>query len=175
MEEIIKVPLDRIKAFIGENGETKKMLEEKCNLKLQINDDGELHLIGETADIYFSKNVILAIARGFSPPVALKMLDHTFDFHIYHLKEYGASENDIKRLQGRIIGENGKMKLEMEEAGDCYISVYGNTVTIIGKADAMRYVKEAIEMLLAGSMHTSVFRYLNGVKRKLFEERLRGS
>ena len=174
MEEVVKIPADRVAILIGERGKTKEMLEQKCNVKLTVGDEGEVHLIGETADIYFSKDVVLAIGRGFEPEMALKILNDQH-LYIYHLKEYFHSENAITRIKGRIIGEAGKTKKEIEDAADCRISVYGNTVAIIAKADSMEYAKQAIEKLLAGAMHLSVYKYLAGVRRKLFEERLRSA
>ncbi|MFH1222285.1 MAG: KH domain-containing protein [Candidatus Micrarchaeota archaeon] len=173
MEEVVKIPADRVAVLLGEKGKTKELLEQKCNIKLTVGEEGEVHLIGETADIYFSKDVVLAIGRGFDPDTALRILNDQ-QLYIYHLKEYFHSENAITRIKGRIIGEGGKTKTEIEDAADCRISVYGNTVAIIAKADSMEYAKQAIEKLINGAMHLSVYKYLTVVRRKLFEERLRG-
>ncbi|MEM4359540.1 MAG: KH domain-containing protein [Candidatus Bilamarchaeaceae archaeon] len=174
MEEIIKIPGERVKVLIGDNESTKKMLEKKCNIRIDATPDGEVTLRGDTADVYFSKSVITAIGRGFDPNTAIKLLEADYQLHIFYLKEYLSSENAIKRIKGRVIGEKGRTKAEIESATDSSISVYGNTIAIIGKADSIDYAKEAIERLIRGATHTGVYRYLADVRRRLFEERLRG-
>jgi len=174
MEEIVRIPAERVKILIGENGKTKEMLQKKCNIQLEIDNEGEVRISGETQEVYFSKNIIFAIGRGFNPRIAVKLLEPDYTFYIVALKEYLSNENAIKRVKGRIIGEDGRMKKEIEAIADCRISVYGNTVAIIGKIDAIEYAKEALEKIIRGAKHASVYRYLANVRRRLFEERLRG-
>ena len=174
MEEIVRIPADRVKVLIGEKGKTKEMLEKKCNIKLEIDSEGEVRMEGETHDIYFSKDIVIAIGRGFNPKIAVKLLQPDYMFYLLPLKDYLSNENAIKRIKGRIIGENGRMKKEIEAVADCRISVYGNTVAIIGKTDGIEYAREAIEKIVHGAKHASVYRYLADVKKRLFEERLRG-
>ncbi len=174
MEEIVRIPADRVKVLIGEEGRTKSMLEKRCSIELSIEDDGEVRITGETQDVYFSKDIIIAIGRGFNPKVAIKLLEPDYAFYIMSLKEHLHSDNAIKRIKGRIIGENGRMKKEIEAVADCRISVYGNTVAIIGRIDGIEYAKEAIEKIIRGAKHASVYKYLANAKRRLFEERLRG-
>jgi ribosomal RNA assembly protein len=173
MEEIIKIPAERMKVIIGERGETKRMLEEKCNIRIEIIGDEEIQASGETADVYFSKNIIIAIGRGFNPDIAIRLLKQDYQFELLHLKEYLPTENAIKRIKGRVIGEKGKTRIEIEDATDAKISVYGNTIGIIAKTDGMEYAKEAIEKLIHGANHAGVYRYLAGVRKRLFEERLK--
>jgi len=172
MEEIVKIPLERV--GILKNEKTKKMLENKCGIRIKVDDEGAVHVAGEPADVYFSKNVIAAIGRGFEPKDALLIVEKDYGLYIYHLKDEFGSENSIKRVKGRVIGEKGKTKREIEEATESKISVYGNTIAVLAKPDAMEYARTAIEKILHGAMHSSVYRYLADAKRKLFEERLRG-
>ena len=174
MEEVIRIPSERIKVLIGEKGETKKMLEKKCKVKLDVSSEGEVQLTGESAELYFAKDVIIAIGRGFNPRMAIKILGHDYQFYLLHLRDYLKSDNAIKRIKGRIIGEKGAMKKEIENAADCRLSVYGNTVGIIAKTDSVEYAREAVEKLIRGSKHASVYRYLGSVRRRLMEDRLRG-
>lgn len=174
MEEIVRIPAERVKVLIGEKGKTKEMLEKKCSIKLEIDNEGEVKISGETHDVYFSKDIIIAIGRGFNPRVAIKLLEPDYMFYLLSLKEYLSNENAIKRIKGRIIGENGRMKTEIESVADCRVSVYGNTVAIISKTDSIEYAKEAVEKIIHGAKHASVYRYLADVRKRLFEERLRG-
>jgi ribosomal RNA assembly protein len=172
MEEIVKIPAERIRILKDEKN--KKMIEKKCNIKIAFEEEEGVRLEGEPQDIYFAKNVILAIGRGFEPKDALLVIDKDYELYIYHLKEEFKSENSIKRVKGRVIGKKGKTKKEIEDATESRISVYGNTIAILAKPDAMEYARTAVEKLLHGAMHSSVYRYLSEARRKIFEERLRG-
>ncbi|NYZ77412.1 RNA-processing protein [Candidatus Micrarchaeota archaeon] len=173
MEEIVRIPAERVRALMGPGSGTKELIEKKCNVKLSMSTEGEVVINGESADVFFSKDIIIAIGRGFEPSVALKLTKEDYHFHLIHLKEYLSSEKAITRIKGRIIGENGKMKEEMESATESDISIYGNTVAIISKMDSMEYAKEAIELLISGANHSTVYAYLARARRKIFDERLR--
>ena len=171
--EIIKIPADRVSNLVGNNGETKRTIETKCNIKLNIASDGEVEIDGETADIFFAKDVVKAIGRGFPAHEALKILAEDFHFFLIDLDEHVKSDKAIIRIKGRIIGENGTMKTEIEAATDSYLSVYGDTVGIISKIDSMEYAKEAVFMLIEGAQHASVFAYLAKAKQQILGARLR--
>jgi ribosomal RNA assembly protein len=172
--EVIRIPAERVKALVGKNGKTKEEIEEKAKVTLTISEEGEVELNGETADIFFAKDIVKAIGRGFEPKVALKLLKDGYNFYLINLKEQLGSENTIKRVKGRVIGEEGKVKEEIESATESYISVFGNTIGIISKYDSMEYAKEAIYKLIDGSPHTVVFNFLATVRKQLISERLRG-
>ncbi|HID73166.1 TPA: RNA-processing protein, partial [Candidatus Micrarchaeota archaeon] len=105
--EVIRIPAERVSVLIGKSGETKKLIEEKCKIKLTVDAEGEVQMDGEPADIYLSKDVIQAIGRGFSPKIALKLADDDFNLLIFPLREILPSEKAIKRIKGRVIGESG--------------------------------------------------------------------
>ncbi|MEM1856188.1 MAG: hypothetical protein QXG70_04375, partial [Candidatus Methanomethylicaceae archaeon] len=72
----------------------------------------------------------------------------------------------------------GKTRKMIEELTDTYISIYGHTVSIIGGYEEVRVAREAIEMLIRGMQHGTVYRFLDRkhseLKRKalsLWEER----
>lgn len=174
MTEVVKIPLERIKIFVGKDGTTKKKLEKKCKVEFIADSDGEIDIVGDPADIFFARDIVKAIGRGFSPEEALRLLENDYGFYVISLKDYTNSEKAVTRLKGRIIGENGKIKYHIEEATDSFISVYGSTVGIIAKIDTMEYAKEAIGMLIDGARHTSVLGYLAKVKRDVWEARLKG-
>lgn len=172
MEETIKIPAERLKILM--NKKTKEFIEKKCNIKITIGEEGVVQIEGEPQDVYFSKNVITAIGRGFEINDAMFLIDKDFDLYVYHLKEYFKNENSIKRIKGRVIGEKGKTKQEIESATDSKLSIYGNTIAIIAKPDTIEYAKIAVEKLLHGAMHSSVYRYLAKARKRIFEERLIG-
>jgi ribosomal RNA assembly protein len=170
--EVIKIPLERVKVLIGENGETKNEIEKRCNIKLRLREEGEIEIDGETTDVYFAKDVIKAIGRGFDPSDALKLCDENYVFFLFNLKEYLPTEKAITRIKGRIIGTKGKMKKEIENATESKISVFGNTIGIISKIDTIEYAKEAILKIIDGAEHSSVYTYLAKVRREILGDRL---
>ena len=47
------------------------------------------------------------------------------------------------------------------------MTIYGNTVALIGSSVSMPVAKHAIELILNGSEHATVYRYLEGERPKL--------
>lgn len=173
-EEIVRIPLERLKAILGEGEKTKTLIEKTCNVELEISKEGEVTIKGDSADVFFSKDIIMAIGRGFEAAKALKLAKQDYHFYLIHLKEALPTDRAIKRIKGRVIGEGGKMKEEIENATESFVSIYGNTIAIISKMDSMPYAIEAAEMLIRGAKHSTVYAHLAKSKRKIFEERLRG-
>jgi ribosomal RNA assembly protein len=172
--EVMKIPAERVHVLIGEEGATKKSVESKCNVKLQIDKDGDVEITGDPADIFFAKDVVKAIGRGFPPNQAMKLMDHDFGLYIIPLKDIAGSDKAIVRLKGRVIGENGKIKSRIEDATDSFLSIYGNTIAIISRTDTMEYAKESVMMILEGAMHATVLSFLARTQREIMENRLRG-
>ena len=48
--------------------------------------------------------------------------------------------------------------------------IYGKTIGIIGECSEVSNAKRAIEMLISGSMHASVYKWLEKQRRKMREE-----
>ena len=171
----MKIPKDRIGALIGPEGKTKKYIEEKLSVELQIESDtgGVTIILGEKAEdpsmLFKAKDVVIAIGRGFSPEHAFRLI-HNEDLvlDIIDLRSiFGRSESDIKRVKGRIIGMGGKTRKIIEELTDTNICIYGHTVGIIGDIEQVQIAKSAIQMLINGSPHSVVYRYLHRKRREL--------
>jgi ribosomal RNA assembly protein len=175
-EKLLRIPLDRVGVLIGKKGETKARIEESCAVTLSVDGhSGEVTLRSASveADPFRATNVVEAIARGFSPPRALKLLDPEIGLEILDLRDYaGKSENNLERIKGRIIGLRGKSRRVIEELTKCDVSVYGKTVAIIGEPTELRLAKDAIEKLAAGSQHKSVYNMLQRERTKRKMERI---
>ena len=57
----------------------------------------------------------------------------------------------------------------LSEKSGCFISVFGKTVAIIGRPDGIERARKAVEMLLEGANHSTVYRFLDS--RALEEHR----
>lgn len=163
----LKIPKERIAMLIGTEGDTKRKIEEATSVKLNINsEEGDVFITGKDAFLIFSaKEVIKAIGRGFNPDVALLLLKVDYALEIITLKDIAKNKNNLKRIKGRVIGTEGKTRRVIEELMQCSVSVYGKTVSIIGRTDNASIAKRAVEMIIEGSPHNSVYRFLEK-KRK---------
>ena len=176
----VKIPQERIGALIGPNGRVKERIEKKLSVVLQIDSetgDVEIALGPEAQDpslLFRAKEAVTAIGRGFSSERASVLLeDEEATLTVMDLRELvGRSQADMKRLKGRVIGQNGKTRQIIEELTEAKISVYGHTISIIGTLDQAEVAKEAIYMLLEGSQHRTVYRFLNRKRREMKKKKM---
>lgn len=164
----LKIPKERIAVLIGTKGEIKKQIEEETNSKIKIDSkEGEVGITGEDSlGLFTAREIIKAIARGFNPETALLILKADYTFEMINLPDHiGKSKSDMVRLKGRVIGKEGKTRRLIESTTDTYISIYGKTIGIIGENEKVNIAKRAIEKLLKGSTHSSVYRWLEKMKK----------
>ncbi|MBT4351886.1 RNA-processing protein [archaeon] len=161
----IKIPKERIAVLIGKKGEVKKTLEGETGTKILVDSkEGDVIVQGEDAlYLYSLKEIIRAIARGFNPEIAQLLLKQDYAFEIIELKNI-SRPSQMKRIKGRVIGKNGRTREILEEHTDTNISVYGKTIAIIGRIESVNISKKAIEMLLKGSQHATVYRWLERMR-----------
>ena len=178
-EKLIRIPTDRIGVLIGKSGETKSKIEQTCSVKLQVDSDsGETLIsgIGKIDDIqpFKAMEIVIAIGRGFSPENAMKLLSGDNALHVIDLREFvGKSPAQVERIKGRIIGEGGKARTNMENLSGTKISVYGRTVAVIGSPTQLKLAVNAISSLSGGSMHGAVYSKLEAAKRRNKLEKLK--
>ena len=176
----LRIPKERVGVLIGPEGKTKKSIEEKLSVELQIDSEagGITLTLAEKADdpslLFKAKDVATAIGRGFSPEHAFRLIyDEEAVLEVIDLRTiFGRSESDIRRIKGRIIGMNGKTRRIIEELTDTYVTLYGHTVSIIGNVEQVQAAKEAIQMLISGSLHSTVYRFLHRKRRELKKKKL---
>jgi len=176
----IKIPAERVGVLIGPEGTTKKNIEGKLLVGLQIDSqsgDVTITLAEEATDpslLFKAKDVVTALGRGFSPEHAFRLIrDEEAMLDVIDLRTvFGRSEADIKRVKGRIIGMNGKTRNIIEELTNTNVAVYGHTVSIIGTIEEAEVAREAVQMLVKGSLHATVYRFLHRKRRELKKKML---
>ena len=168
----LKIPKERIAVVIGKDGAIKKELEETTKTKLRIDSkEGDIFIVGEDAlGLYTAREIVQAIGRGFSPDTALHLLKQDYVFETMHLLDYAKSKEAQIRIKGRVIGREGKARKCIEELTETYISVFGKTIGIIGNSESVAIARRAIDALLRGATHASVFQWLER-KRKQMKKR----
>jgi ribosomal RNA assembly protein len=86
---------------------------------------------------------------------------------------FGRSEADIKRIKGRIIGAEGKTRRLIEELTEANVTVYGHTIGIIGSYEEADAARNAVQMIVEGCEHKTVYRYLQRKRTEMKKEKLK--
>ncbi|MGF3522709.1 MAG: KH domain-containing protein [Candidatus Bathyarchaeia archaeon] len=176
----VRIPKERIGVLVGPDGKVKRTIEEQLHVELRVeSEDGgvEITLTEKAPDpslLFKAKDVVTAIGRGFPPENAFRILrneDTVFDF-VDLRAIFGRSESDIKRVKGRIIGMNGKTRKTIEELTEADVVVYGHTVGLIGTFEQVDIARNAVQMLIQGSQHHTVYNFLQKKRRELKKQAL---
>ena len=160
MIKSVNIPKERIAVLIGEHGHSKKSIEKLTHTVITINE--EVQIDGNSLDVLTAENIVKAIGRGFSPENALKLADEEIYLDIIQLPK-----TRLERLRSRIIGAKGKARRNLEVLTGTKISVYGKTVSIIGKYENVFTAREALEKLIKGFTHKSVYAFLESKQSAL--------
>ena len=174
----IRIPHDRVGVLIGPDGKVKSRIEKTFKVNIIIeSESGNVEIVLTAAQpdvsiIFTVANIVKAIGRGFSPERAMLLGNEDFDLSIVDLEEHvGPSRSTQERVKGRIIGKKGKSRALIEELTETQISVYGSTVALIGKIEALPAATEAVMMLIRGKFHKTVYNYLFAYRRQLKKDR----
>jgi ribosomal RNA assembly protein len=178
MTEYVKVPKARLGVLIGKDGSVKREIEKRLSLQIDIDKENDTAIIEQKDSEdplapWRGRDIVKAIARGFSPDKAFLLFDEDLVFEILDIEDFiGKSENAMLRVRARLIGKNGKTRRIIEEMTEAKVAIYGRTVSFIGAFEEVSNAKHACEMLLHGDEHTTVYRYLEKLRKKKKKERL---
>ena len=164
----VKIPMDRIAVLVGKDGEVKKDMGRR-GVVLDVNSKtGDVKISSQHPLLELNaENVVRMIGRGFSPDYAFLLFNEDYYFELFDIRDWvGKKPIQVKRVAGRIIGKNGKSRRVIEELSDTHVCVHGHTIGIIGRVEELHSARQAIEMLLDGSSHPSVYRFLEKEKRR---------
>lgn len=168
----VRVPAERIGVVIGPYGRTRKYVEERAGVRLDVDStENEVRIDDATPRDPLgplqAEEVIRAIARGFSPEHAFKLFSDEMYLTVFDMHDYvGKDKDHVRRLASRVIGTEGKTRRIIEELSGGLLSIYGHTVSIIGDGDASEIAKTAVDMVLSGSEHAAVYRFLENRRRQ---------
>jgi ribosomal RNA assembly protein len=168
-----RIPVERVGVLVGEGGQTKTRLEEMTGIKVIVDSKtGEVTIDeSEAKDPTSSlkvRDVVTAIGRGFSEEKAFLLMDDDVYLQTFDIKESaGDNKGRIAQIKGRVIGSGGKTRRLVEELAGVYMSVYGHTVALIGEAFHLDIARQAVEMLLGGSEHKTVYRFLERKRQEI--------
>ena len=179
LDTFVRIPKERVGILIGPEGKVKQYIEEKLQVKLDVDSEGNITLtLSEKATdpslLLKAKDVVTAIGRGFSPEAAFRLIrneDEIFDLIDLRVI-FGRSESDIKRIKGRIIGAEGKTRKLIEELTEADMVVYGHTVGLIGSFEQVDTAHNAVQMIIEGCQHHTVYNYLQKKRTELKKQKL---
>jgi ribosomal RNA assembly protein len=169
----VKIPMERIGVLIGEKGEIKKTLEETTGVKITVDSEsGEVTIEEEYAEDPSNglkvQDIVKAIGRGFSEERAFRLLEDDIFLKLFDIRDFaGKSAKRVRQVRARLIGTGGKTRRLVEELTGVDVSIYGNTVGLIGDMVQLGVAERAVEMLLEGSKHAAVYRFMEGSRASL--------
>lgn len=175
----LSVRPERLGVLIGEGGKCLRELENRTQSLITVDSVNsnvviEAATLGTPADMLLrASDFIKAIDAGFNPERAGRLLEGDSILIIINLKNsVGDTLNRLHRVKSRIIGEDGRVRSNIEQLTGTYISVYDDIVGIIGDYEGAYLAREAIEMLIQGREHSTVYRFLTRKARELKRKRV---
>jgi len=172
--EYLKIPRERVGVVIGKNGITKNEIENLTKTEIMVDSEAGSVAISPTEEtedplaVWKARYIVKAIGRGFNPEISVKLMGDETILEIINLPDYvGKSKKAILRQKARIIGKDGRTKDIITDMTGVDISIYGKTVSIIGDMEQIHIAKEAVEMILNGVRHKTVYAFLERKTRDM--------
>jgi len=162
----VRIPVERVGVLIGPKGQTRKRIQEVLGVGLEVDStSGEVVVTTEglphPENALKARDIVTAIGRGFSEDRALRLLEEEVYLEVMNIKEFAGKNRDrVKELAGRLIGTKGKTRRIIEDLTGADLSVFGHTVSIVGDLFQIGVARRATEMILKGSEHATVYRFL---------------
>ena len=171
--KFVRIPQERVGVLVGKNGEVKKKIEDETGTKILIeSDSGDVTIDESEAKdpilVLKCADIVKAIGRGFTPKKAMRLLKDDVYFTLVDIRDFaGKTQKHVRRVRSRVIGTKGRTRQLIEELTDVSVSIYGNTIGVIGESVEMSVAVSAIEMLLSGSEHSAVYSFLEKKQRDI--------
>ena len=171
---VIRIPQDRIGVVIGPSGETRRMLSERSGLPISVDSEAnEVSFDDKVAGadplmVLKMRDIVRALGRGFSPEHAMRLFSDDVYFELMDIHEYtGKNKGRVRQVTARIVGSEGKTRRIIEEQTGCDLAIYGHTVGINGELEELGTAKKAVDMILRGAEHASVYGFLESKRRQV--------
>ncbi len=156
----------------------KDILERELNVKISIDPTGQVIIEPKENtslnQIMKAKEVIEALNYGFDINTALELKKPNYVLMVIDFRDYidKSKINHLIRIKGRVIGEEGRARKTIEELSGTKIVVSDKAVAIIGEYENAKAAREAIELLIRGRQHATVYRRLQSWRREMRRRKL---
>ncbi|MEM3227544.1 MAG: KH domain-containing protein [Candidatus Micrarchaeaceae archaeon] len=161
----IYIPKERL-AKLKKNGYMLDQLKSKCACNIIVGNGNYLDIIGDPYEEYRVREVLFAFGRGFKEREALKLLNDKYYLSAIDLGQIFESKDRLHDIEARVIGHEGRTKKYIEEVSSALISVYNDTICIIGDIEAINEAEAAIKTLINGGSHRKAYQRLEALHRK---------
>lgn len=163
MIETVLIPQERKPILIGNNGSVKRKIEKNTKTSITVREYVEIE--GDMFNVIKARDIVTAIARGFSPGRSFALFDEDIELKVITLT--GQNDKTIKRLMARVIGRKGSTRRIIEFETNTTLSIYGKTVSIIGTPENIVIAQEAVEALLSGRKHGTAYKRMSRKKESV--------
>jgi ribosomal RNA assembly protein len=163
--QLVYIPKERLK-ILSDSRDTIDKICKVCNCRLFLEDGEAVRIEGDAFDEFTARNVVHAFGRGFDVDTACRLSNSDYYFTAIDLEQVFGNEKRIKQVKARIIGEDGRTKRYIERVSATRISVYGNTVGLIGRVEDIREAEVAINTLIEGGTHRLAYEKMESEHRK---------
>ncbi|MEM4883897.1 MAG: KH domain-containing protein [Nitrososphaerota archaeon] len=174
-EFVLSIPRERIGVLIGPQGSVKRRIEEALGVVLEVDSgSGSVRIRlarrpeegGDPVALFKARDVVQAIGRGFSPERAFRLFEDGVVLSVIDIADYvKPSRNNLVRVRARLIGREGRTRRIIEETTNTYVSIYGDTVSIIGEEEDVKAAEETVIDLINGAPHSAIYKKLNEYAR----------
>lgn len=164
--------LGRIKELIGG---ISKQVRERLGVSIRVDEQNSAVIVEPltpqgSANVLKAKDIVKALVIGFQQSDVTELFDDDVILVVVDVASaLDDKENHVRRVLGRIIGENGRAKRAIEEIVGVRIAVNDGRglVGIIGDYERAMIARHGIEMLVEGKMHGTVYKRLEAMMREL--------
>lgn len=146
-----------------------KEIEEKLSVRIVKSQE----ILSIESDNYFNllraKKIFEALNLGFEKEICKKLLKEDYELEIIRIKDFLTNRNNkdrLRELKGRVIGKEGSFKRNIQNITKTHVVISKNIIGIIGDYENLFLAKKAIEMILSGKKHSTVYEFLNESLRK---------
>jgi len=154
----LKAAKEFVKVADGRYGAKVELDEKELYIKITPGPDATVDAVLKLRDM------VKAVALGFAPEQAMQLENEDYVLAMINLKEYTDKPNHLRRIMGRIIGEGGRARHTIEQLAEVNMVIGDNYVAILGRLENVEIAKRAVEMLIEGKKHSTVYRYIQSAK-----------
>ncbi len=163
MQEVF-IPQERAR-LLASKGAMLRKLEKLCKCSIRVGAGSLVELDGGSYDEYVARNIVYAFGRGFDLTKAQKLADESTYFASMDIGSHSSKKRTMN-VRSRLIGEDGRAKRYIEAVSGAFMSVYGDTVCFIGKAEEIDEAETAARTIIEGGSHRLAYSRMEAAHRK---------
>ena len=167
---VYNVPRARLVEVIEGKDKIERSIETSFSVQLSMDIDsstGRVEFFFESEEAMRKltvkiRQVLEAFSFGFMLNQALSLCQDGVHLRIYDLHDLAPRKyaRHLRKVKARVIGRKGSCLRRIEELSETQLSLEGQRIAIIGKAEGIKAVYAAVKMLAEGKAHRRAYGYL---------------